>query len=139
MERISGEEARARVLRYAEDSYGVLPDYPWITEPDYAVLRHPDGGRKWFAVIMLLPASRLGIRGDAPVHVMNVKCDPALIGALIDRKSYFPAYHMNKEHWLSVRLDGGAPDEEIFRLTDLSFALTSDRRVPKAGRELPKD
>lgn len=131
------KEYLTELLAYVAERYGISPDYPWIDEPDYAVLRHADGG-KWFAVIMLITARRLGLYSDEPTYVLNVKCDPALIGSLIDGKAYFPAYHMNKEHWLSVKLDGSAPEEEVCRLIDLSFGLT-ERRIPKAKKSLPKD
>ncbi|MBP1917428.1 putative DNA-binding protein (MmcQ/YjbR family) [Lederbergia galactosidilyticus] len=31
---------------------------------------------------------------------------------------------MNKEHWISIVLDGSVPKEEIFHLIDLSYDLT---------------
>ena len=36
-----------------------------------------------------------------------------------------PAYHMNKEHWSSVIFDGSTPDDEIARMTQMSFELTN--------------
>ena len=35
-----------------------------------------------------------------------------------------PAYHMNKEHWSSVLMDGSIPLEEVRRMTEMSFSLT---------------
>ena len=37
---------------------------------------------------------------------------------------------MNKEHWISIALDGSADDERIKSLVDLSFDLT-DVKVKK--------
>ena len=43
-----------------------------------------------------------------------------------------PAYHMNKQHWISVILDGSMTEEEVFRLICDSHALTAPRpRVKK--------
>ena len=36
-------------------------------------------------------------------------------------------YHMNKEKWITVSLDGRVPDGQIKWLLDLSFALTAPR------------
>ena len=51
--------------------------------------------------------------------------------------SVLPAYHMNKEHWSSVILDGSIPDGEIERMTQISFDLTMPqvgaRRTQKGG------
>ena len=39
-----------------------------------------------------------------------------------------PAYHMNKEHWSSVVLDGSIPEEELVRMTEMSFLATDRTR-----------
>ena len=52
--------------------------------------------------------------------ILNVKCDPMLAGALRAQEGFHPAYHMNKEKWLTIRLDGSVPDAEIEKLIDLS-------------------
>ena len=35
-----------------------------------------------------------------------------------------PAYHMNKKHWITLVLDGGFPDDELYGLIDESHGLT---------------
>ena len=47
-----------------------------------------------------------------------------MVGALVQKDGFFRAYHMNKEKWISIVLDGTVPNEEIFALIDLSFELT---------------
>ena len=39
-----------------------------------------------------------------------------------------PAYHMNKEHWNTVRLDGDVPEEELRAMLDHSWELTKPKR-----------
>ena len=60
--------------------------------------------------------------------VVNIKCDPALVGSLRNRTGYFPAYHMNKENWISILLDGSVSRDEIQKLITLSYELTSTRK-----------
>ncbi len=36
----------------------------------------------------------------------------------------FPAYHMNKAHWLTIALDGSAEEEKLKFLLDMSYELT---------------
>ncbi len=57
---------------------------------------------------------------------VNVKL-PADWGAFFRSvyPSVIPAYHMNKEHWSSLILDGSIPDAEIARMTEMSFDLTN--------------
>ena len=73
----------------------------------------------------------LGLSGDGTVDVLNVKCDPMLAGSLRQQDGFHPAYHMNKDKWLSVRLDGSAPDNEIKSLIDLSYDLTAAKNKKK--------
>ena len=42
---------------------------------------------------------------------------------LVDNKSIFPAWHMNKKHWITIILDGSMPLDEIFKFIDRSYEL----------------
>ena len=120
------------VFDYVRTTYGVEPDYPFPTAPDYPVLRHPDT-RKWFALIMDVPRYRLGLSGEERVDILNIKCDPLLSGSLRLQEGYFPAYHMNHDGWLTILLDGTVPLDEITPLLDMSFELTLKK--PRKGKE----
>lgn len=76
---------------------------------------------------MDIPERYVGRPGRATLDVVNVKCDPIMIGSLRSEPGFFPAYHMNKEKWITVSLDGRVPDGQIKWLLDLSFALTAPR------------
>ena len=55
---------------------------------------------------------------------MNVKVDPEWRDFWRNAFSaVVPAYHMNKEHWNSIILDGTVPDEEIRRMIEESYDL----------------
>ena len=116
------------ILDYIESSYGAVPDFPWENSEDDCVLRHKTS-KKWFALIMLnVKRSVMGLEGDGHISVMNLKCDPRLIGSLVGRPGYHSAYHMNKEHWISILLDGTVPCDEVCSMIDLSYALTSQKK-----------
>ena len=112
---------RQELLEWAKETYGTEPDYPW--NDGNCVLRH-ENNRKWYALVMKLNEKKLGQKGDRIVDVLNVKCDPLLIGSLRTQPGYFPAYHMNKDRWLSIMLDGTVPSDEIKDLVKLSHQLT---------------
>ncbi len=113
---------REEIFTYAREYFGVEPDYPWDSEPDYAVLRHPKS-KKWFALVMRVPRSRLGLESDEPADILNVKCDPVLIGSLILKDGYFRAYHMSKEHWITLLLER-VPDGDVISLINMSRDMT---------------
>ena len=117
---------RQDIFSYAKTTYGTEPDYPWFDTN--AVLRHKDN-RKWYGLVMEVGRGKLGLSDDGTVDVMNVKCDPTLAGSLRTREGYHPAYHMNKETWITIRLDGSVPWEEIKKLIDLSYDLTAGKKA----------
>lgn len=119
---------RQDVFNWVLDAYGTEPDYPW--DDENAVLRH-DTNRKWYGILLKVRGDRLGLSGTEEADVLNVKCDPLLMGSLLGQPGYFPAYHMSKDKWLSILLDGPAADEEIKNLIDLSFELT----MPKVKKK----
>lgn len=112
---------RKELFEWVLETYGTKPDYPWN---DWnAVLRHGENN-KWYGLVMEISEKKLGLQGDRIVDVLNVKCDPILIGTLRRQKGLFPAYHMNKDSWISVLLDGSVPANEVKDLLELSYQLT---------------
>ncbi len=115
---------RQKLEKYILDNYGVESEYPWAKHPTFAVFRH-ENNNKWFAVIMTIDKSKLGIKRGGEIDVINVKSEPNLAVSMRGQQGIYPAYHMNKEHWLSIALDGSVAEENIKFLLSLSFYLTS--------------
>ena len=113
---------RDELENYILEDYSSEFDLPGAKFPNYEVLRHEDN-RKWFALIMDVSKNKLELEGDESMDVVNFKCDPILIDSLRNEDGFFPAYHMNKEHWITVSLDDVC-DEKIKMLLDISFELT---------------
>ena len=118
---------RQELEKYILDTYGVSPEYPWIKYPTFAVFRH-ESNKKWFAVIMTIDKGKLGINEDGQIDVVNLKCDANIVPSMCEQKGIFPAYHMNKEHWLTVALDGSTNDNKLKFLLALSYDLTYKKK-----------
>ena len=122
---------RTQLEEYIAETYSAEPEHPWAPDTDHTVFRHRDN-RKWFAVVMEIEKDRLGIDDDGTICIVNLKCDPMMIGSLLCEDGIYPAWHMNKTHWLSAMVDG-CPDEDKLRfLLDFSYDLTAKktRRKP---------
>lgn len=118
----------AAVVEYIKTNFDSEPEYLWARTPNNAAFRYR-GNRKWFGALLLdLPGKTLGLPELDRVDVLNLKCDPRMIGSLVDGKRYLPGYHMNKEHWISILLDGSVPVKEIFPLIDMSYGLISKKK-----------
>ena len=86
---------REELRRYIMEEYHAENDFPWLRHPENEVFRHP-GNRKWFALIMEVTGDRFGLPDQEKHAVVNLKCDPLLIGSLRAEPGFFPAYHMNR-------------------------------------------
>lgn len=118
------------VFDYIQKKYKALPEYPWQKYDSNAVFRHADN-RKWFALVMGVRVDRLGLSGTERVDVVNLKVGDLLFhDMLVQQPGIMPAYHMNKQHWITVLLDGTVAKEQVFDLIDMSFIATASASRP---------
>ena len=117
---------REEIFEYVKKQYGTIPEYLWSSSPDSAVLRHHNG--KWYAVIMNVERSKLGLDGDDTVEIMDVKCDPEMTGMIIQTYGFLPGYHMNKQHWITILLDGTVGESKILDFLDMSYDLIDGKK-----------
>ena len=113
-------------LEYCLNTYGTSPDYPFDGDFETAVLRHSDN-RKWYALVMEIPRSKLGQDSGEVIGVVNLKLPIEMFGSFGESGGVYPAYHMNKLHWISVLLPD-APDDVVHFLLNASFEATRDKR-----------
>ena len=110
------------------DTYGVMADCPFEDSPEILVFRH-ERNQKWFAVTMPVKKKRLGIGGEETVDIVNLKCAPEVIESLAGiEPGLYPAYHMNKTHWITATLDGACDEETLAWLLGISYELTSRKK-----------
>ena len=113
-------------LEYCLNAYGTLPDYPFDEDFETAVVRHTDN-RKWYAIVMRVSRRKFGFDSDEVIDVVNLKLPTEMFGSFGASDGVYPAYHMNKLHWISVLLPD-APDDVVRFLVNVSFEAT---KLPK--------
>ncbi len=73
---------------------------------------------------------------------LNVKTDPEWRNFWRNTyASVIPGYHLNKEHWNTIILDGTIPDIDIKRMIAESYDLVTDsptKRIYEAVKKIPK-
>ena len=116
-------------LDYCLNTFGTSPDYPFDEDFETAVLRHSDN-RKWFALLMKVSRRKFGFDSDEAVDVVNLKLPIEMFGSFGRADGVYPAYHMNKLHWISVLLPD-ATDETIAFLTGISYEATKAKSLRK--------
>jgi predicted DNA-binding protein (MmcQ/YjbR family) len=61
---------------------------------------------------------------DADPLTISLKCEPAHAQFLRDSfPAVRPGYHLNKEHWNTVTIDGSISDEGLLAMIDESYRL----------------
>lgn len=111
---------REALRSYLLSKPGAVEDYPFGPQPLVVKV-----GGKMFALLS---------ETAAPLE-LALKCEPAHAQFLRDAfPAVRPGYHLNKEHWNSVTLDGSIPDEGIQAMIDESYALVV-RGLRKAVRQ----
>ena len=122
------EDIHKKYVDFIERQFNCKADFPWVQEEgaakrysDAAVFRCPN--QKWFALVMEISYKNLGLASDEKVFTVNLKAAPERVADLVDKKTIFPAYHMNKKHWITVLLTSATDFELLRSLTEQSRVL----------------
>ncbi|MBO4412747.1 MAG: MmcQ/YjbR family DNA-binding protein [Clostridia bacterium] len=122
---------RDKIYSYVKDNYKSEIEYLWKSAPNFAVFRRNDN-KKWYGIIMDIPYQKINVSKDGVVDILNVKIDDWFLkDSLLQEEGFYPAYHMNKEKWLSVLLDGKVNFEKICQLIDISYQAVVSKKFTK--------
>ncbi len=111
---------RTEAIALCNNYANVYEDYPF-RDPNWTLMRHKEN-KKVFAWIY---------EKEGYIWI-NVKCDPEWRDFW--RRAFpsvLPGYHMNKEHWNSIILDGTVPDKDIIRMIEESYLMTKGKKKKK--------
>lgn len=114
-------EQSQEVLRYAMERYGDMPEFLWKRSPDNAILRRRGSG-KWYAALLKVKGSRIGLDTDEKVEILNLKADGMGMPA-VDGEIFLPGYHMNKKSWYTVVMNNSVEMDSLKMLIDTSHRM----------------
>lgn len=110
------------VIDYVKDKYGDEPEYLWKKFPDNAIVRRKDN-KKWYIALLTVSSRKLGFDSDEMIEILDLRMKPEDVETMVDSKKYFPGYHMNKKHWITICLDETVSFDEICSKIDDSYNL----------------
>lgn len=111
--RVTAEELRDRCLEFA----GAEETFPFNAETSVFKVEG-----KMFALSAL---------GSESLRV-SLKCEPALAKDLrAEHEAVIPGYHLNKQHWNTVILDGSLADQVVGEMIEDSYDLVVSK-LPKS-------
>jgi predicted DNA-binding protein (MmcQ/YjbR family) len=120
--RIFKSDCAVQIIQYVREKYQNEFEFLWDKFPGNAIVRRPDN-RKWYAVLLSVAKNKIGLSGTETVEIIDLRMAPEEVAAAVDGKRYFPGFHMNKKHWITICLDGSVPLEEICCRIDGSYRL----------------
>ena len=114
------------IIEHIKSEYNAKPEFLWPDRyPGYAVFRHGDN-KKWFALVATISSKSLGLKEDKAIDVINLKFDKNQTYDFAETSDHiFPAYHMNKNNWITIWFDGTLPNGLIFELIKKSYLLSA--------------
>ena len=113
---------KLRLMEYCERKFGTEPEAPWEDSPDAYTFKTAKRN-KWYALFMTIPYKSLGLVAKGTLDVVNIKLPPEKVLDLIDRVHFYPAYHMNKKHWITIVLNKEVDEPLVQQLLDESYGL----------------
>lgn len=115
---------REEVIAFCQKFKNPIEDYPFH-DSNWTLMRHKEN-KKTFACIY-----------EREGHIwINVKCDVEWRDFWRSAfSSVIPAYHMNKEHWNSIILDGTIPEDDVKRMILESYELTRPKEKKTKNRK----
>lgn len=116
-----------RITRMIKNSFDTDPEFEWEKFEGFGTFRNKTSD-KWYALIMNLDRSKLE-DSSGEIEILNIKLPEDKIKLLLDKKGFYPAYHMNKKYWITISLDETISDKEIFDLISISYNLTSGNKL----------
>lgn len=115
-------EYAKQIIQYIKKIYQDDPEFLWKKYPRNAIFRHPEN-RKWYAALLAIPMSKLGIEKEGIIEIIDLRNTKEEIENIVDNQHIFPGYHMNKQHWFTIPLDGRVSFQKIIQYIDNSYSL----------------
>ncbi len=124
------------IMRYIENKYQDKLEFLWLNSPN-SVYRHQEND-KWYAVLLVIPRKKIGLPGEGKIEIINLKHPKEKTQVVVDNKTIFPGFHMNKNNWITIPLDDRLKTKKIFAYIDLSYTLSGQLVKKTVGKESRK-
>ena len=111
-----------KIIKYVQNTYGDELEFLWKKSPGNAIWRRKDN-KKWYGALLTIAGNKIGLDTSASIEIIDLRLQSKQIDLIVDNKSYFPGWHMNKKTWYTILLNNSVTTEEICRRIDTSYEL----------------
>ena len=111
------------IIRYVKDKYNDDLEFLWKKFSQNAVWRNKNND-KCYGILLIISEKKLKLESDKIVEIIDLRYSKDKIKEIIDNEKIFAGYHMNKDNWITIKLDDSIKTETIFELIDNSYRLS---------------
>lgn len=112
-----------QIIKYIKEKYNDDLEFLWKKFDDNAVWRNKKNN-KWYGALLIVAANKIGVNSDEIIEIIDLRYQKEEIKKVIDNVKIFPGYHMNKDNWITIKLDESVETEKIFELIDNSYNIS---------------
>ena len=122
------------VIKYIKEKYNDDLEFLWDKFDDCAIWRNKSN-EKWYGILMKVKRSKFFEDSEELVEVIDLRYNKGETEKIVDNKKIFSGYHMNKNSWITIKLDGTEKTKKIFELIDNSYKLSGESKKSKEKKE----
>lgn len=116
-------EQAKEIIKYVKEKYNDDLEFLWKKFSGNAVWRNKTN-HKWYGILLTISERKLKLESDKIIDIIDLRYSKDKIKEIIDYDKIFGGYHMNKESWITIKLDGSVKTEKIFELIDNSYHIS---------------
>ena len=114
------------IIKYVKNKYNDDLEFLWKKFSENAVWRNKTNN-KWYGALLIISEKKLELKSDKIIDIIDLRYPKDKIKEIIDNKKIFAGYHMNKDNWITIKLDNSVKTEKIFDLIDNSYNLSLEK------------
>lgn len=115
-----------QIIKYIKEKYNDDLEFLWDKFPNNAIWRNKKNN-KWYALLLTIKENKIGLSSDKLIEIIDIRYPKEEISNIIDNKIIFKGYHMNKNSWITIKLDGNLDIKYIFKLIDDSYNISLNK------------
>jgi len=111
------------VIEYIAKKYNDNLEFLWEKFDNNAIWRNKKNN-KWYGLILTIPENKLGFDSNGKIEIIDLRYEKDKVYEVVDNVNIFKGYHMNKNSWITIKLDYTFDNDYLFNLIDNSYNLS---------------
>lgn len=111
------------VIDYITKKYNDELEFLWEKFDNNAIWRNKKNN-KWYGLILTIPENKLGFDSEREIEIIDLRYEKDKVDEVVDNVNIFKGYHMNKNSWITIKLDYSIDNKSLFKFIDDSYELS---------------